>query len=646
MKDFKNKSIFYQLADGLLHPDNVKFGISYITNDLIINRACSYQCISRNYLIFGAGIVCSEKFYKKIEYLFKKFIKNNKKYGYRHEERRLSELYYINENLKTSIMEEFYNYIKTKYPSEYFHLLSKEEIEELNKNFEELQKNDNSYIIETYISEGEEDNEEEYKDVLDTDFKLRDYQQKTYDEWNGRSGILCYHPGLGKTITCMALIHKYFNILNPDKTKIVLWSTYQISILISQKDDFDKMKKIYNFNIIDAISDNSKKQKYIKSQIDYKKINIIITNNDSLETFMNIDYDITLFVSDECKRITAEKPYQFMKYCKNENINILGLDGTPIKINDIKSYSRIKEIFGEDYLIDHITYIEAIERDLCVPITFKMFMGNNKKTSKKYFKKLIKKHKEELFDGSKIITWSKDTNTNQQFYDALIEENIPNYQTYITDSKIDPKNKNIKGFLEGKRNKIISCVERMREGANDKYARIGIMTSNIQNQEAHVMIQMTARVTRIVNEPDFKKDNAEFWFFLTNDLEDDKKSYFMKKILSYHEMISDEEMKKLTYQRENRKIKIIGKETGKTIMEFDIEEDANYIKRYDFNIIDLYHELKYPNENMTIEKFIELLREYDIDSSSNYFRFVQNNPSLNLPKFYSKLYPNFNWNMV
>ena len=352
MEQYKNKKVFYQYS----HNRMDKFGKSYITDDLFIKRANDYQALDVDYVKFSNIMVVEDKLYENdlIERLFSEYVKRYS-FGIRQTHiRRGCEIYHMSEN---NIMEKFQNYITNCNT----YLMNKDEVKIINDNFR------HQCLMSTGINKPGEDidyyfpEEEKYENEI----ILREYQQDVLDDYNGETGILSFATGLGKTITCLFLIRKFFNKIRKDiKCKSVIWATKKIDILKTQEDDFNILAKQFGLNILSAISGNK------INNLSRTKINVILVNIDSINKLSDhIQKHSSLLVSDECHNITGDIIYNFSKDFKEAGKTIIGLSATPIKLRNKNSSSRIKEIFDDKYL-GYINYPDAVKRNILLPITF------------------------------------------------------------------------------------------------------------------------------------------------------------------------------------------------------------------------------------------------------------------------------------
>ena len=639
MEEHKNKKIFYQYNE-IFNKPKQKFGISFINENIFINRALSYQSLHENYIKFEGGILCSNENYNNIEKYFSKFIDKNKRYGIRlNKNRPNSEIYNIPED---DILKLFYKKYKKELDLEF---LDSNQITTLNDNYKK-------YIMKNIDSEKMSDNLNEENKIKK--IELRPYQLLTLQKWkdsNFKSGILNYHPGLGKTITALFMLYELFKH-NGRKTLNVVWSTYYLDILYSQQSDFKILKDRLNLNIIDCVSTKSKKDIYL--EIKKNKINIFLTNNDSLiiieNKYKKLNY--TVFISDECKRITADVLYNFMNFCKSKDIKIIGLDGTPIKGNNSESIKRITEIFTEDYLIDEITYMEALKEKLCVPLKIKwVYIPKSKKRKDKIsiqeYENILRYDDLylEIYNGNKCISWASCIEESKNYHQALeniFKENDIEYENYISNSADDSKNIKMKLYLESKNNNAnINCVDRFKEGTNDKNIFHGVQVSAINKQETHVFIQQTARLTRLAE----GKDIATYYILVDADTEDEKKENLIRNFITYYN--SNFTNHKINIKRDGYKIILSSINENTTP-----NEEYNCLEVCGLNELDfkeIYEKIHKISCKKLLKKkdFIALLKENSF-TMENYCEMRQKHYLIldNRYDEYKKLYPDFYWSEV
>lgn len=637
MDHFKNKKIFY-LAKTIFDNSNRKLGISFINDDIYIDRASSYIFNRPDYEVFEGGIIIPDDKYEIIEDCFSQFIESNRIYGQRlNEVRSKCELYEIDVD---DILKIFYDEYKDEHN---LYLLSKNEIIELNKNYE-LHLKKHNYETKHFDYE-----KKEYREEKEA-FSLRDYQKETLKKWREggyKDGILVYHPGLGKTITAMYMLNEYYKYKGK-RTLNVIWSTYLLDIIKSQVSDFNLLKDKLNLNILDYTSVKSKT--FDKKELKNGKINIILTNNDSLENFYKMlveeKFKCHVFISDECKRITADNLYNFLLFCKKQNIKIIGLDGTPIKINSSESRIRIIEIFGEKYTIDQITYEEALRKKLCVPlkIIWKYTSENIKKLSKDKYVHILEHEGfyKEIFNGDKTISWADSIEESRHFYRAIEVLNSKynlKYKNYISNSCDDSNCTELEKYLKKKNNSIINCVNRFKEGTNDKNVSTGIQITPTKNQEIHVFIQKTARLTRLCK----NKTEAYYYILIDNQDENEKRSKLIKNMIEYYRDVFGEIM-----DVKKRKIST-EEETKEDKYEVYIENVFSISGLNEIDMEEIFKEIKKINSEKTLseKKFIKILKDNNITKKTFVEWRMKNHNILN-EKYedYKLLYPNFTWSKV
>jgi superfamily II DNA or RNA helicase len=481
---------------------------------------------------------------------------------------------------------------------------------------------------------GKEEKKEE--EIEEEKFKeFYDYQQKTIDDYNGETGILSYSTGLGKTITCIGLLVKYFSQIFEGNQKICLWMTKKIDILRTQKDDFEILKKHFGLNIIDMISGNNMNQ-----EINPNKINIILVNLDSLN---KVKQKITpnICVYDECHGITGNGVYDYLKDMK-PLIPIIGLSATPMKLNNKDSHNRIKEIFGMNdkiHFIDMITYVDAIDRDLVVPLKIKWLNNivsgtrlTEEEKQQKIFENNFNNIKEITKHHKKIIFWTNTIKESQILYKNLIDR-FKNIDVFISQSKDDINSKNIINFVKNKEKCMLVCVNRFKEGSNDKKLSCGIYYSYVNKQQEHVFLQQIGRLTRKSN----NKEIAEFYQLLDNKDMEEKQQYIIDNILRYiQEMTDDFDKIEISSSDKN-----IGFKTGlgNKFLEIDFTND-NIIQQID--VQQIVNNIKI-RKRLSYEIFEEILKTNNI-TNETYSEFIINYPTF--PKNIYTLFPGFSWNNI
>jgi superfamily II DNA or RNA helicase len=626
MERFKNKKVFYQYP----HNGMDKFGKSYITDELFIRRANEYQGLDVDYVKFSNILIIEDNLYDNdlVEYIFSEFIKRNN-YGTRQTHiRNACEIYDITEN---NIVEKFQNILKNHKT----YLMSKDEVKAINDSFQHK-----CMISGTKKHKLDLDNYFPEEEKYENEIILREYQQEVVDNYNGETGILSFATGLGKTITCLFMIKKFFNEIRKDlKCNIAIWATKKIDILKTQEDDFNILAKQFGLNILSGISGSR------ISNLSQTEINIILVNIDSINKLpKHIQKRSELLIFDECHNITGDIIYNFSKDFKDEGKTIIGLSATPIKLRNKDSVSRINEIFGDNY-IGYINYPDAVRRNLLLPITFKMLLGSIKNSHRKGFlenntKKIIFENSIETIEKmknrhKKLIFWTKTIDESDYLYHSM-KAKFPRSNINISNSETDPESIEIKKFTKQEEG-ILICVNRFKEGSNDKMLSCGIMYSHVEKQQEHVFLQQIGRLVRM--HPN--KSPPTFIQLLNDKDEDEMMSYIIQNIISYYENLGlDEEI--LEMNDDGQGNIHISRNGEKPFMNIDFGDFSNITT---INTRDIINRLEC-RKNITYEKFTEILKRNNIHNIEKYNLFIEENKHLNLPQMIKKKFYGFKWNDV
>ncbi len=604
----------------------------------IISRQSSYESESVDHAKFINILIVPKEYYDndKIEILFSMFIKKYK-YGKRlNHIRRKCELYNYYQD-PDFIMNEFYKCLKNKNVD--CELLTKEQVEELNNNYKKsLKENDNNQNSKLDSDDFFEPEREE-----DIDFNFYDYQQKTIDQYNGETGILSYTMGLGKTITCQGLINKLRELGLIVYGNKIYWITMRKDILKTQIGDFEIFKKLFNFNIIDMVSVDKKDINKKFNECKDDKLNIILINIGSLKKIKHIIPSVCIY--DECHGITGEYIYEYLKDMKTKQIPIIGLSATPMKLNNSKS-NRIKEIFGDNNkinFIDLITYADAIDNKLVVPLTMKWLNNvnvsgkiSNKEQSKRIFNNNLETLKKISSLHRKVILWTNTTTEANDLHKRLIK-NFNGINIYLSHSKNDIESIEIQKFIKDNSKCFLVCINRFKEGSNDKELSCGVYYSYVNRQAEHVFLQQIGRLTRISN----RKTGAEFYQLLDNKNPNEKIDYIVNSILKYIEEMTDS-FENITISLNSSGISF---ETKRKNRFFNLDV-SNVTSINKIELERIYNSLKHKTKHLTYDKFIDILEDNKIINDEQYQIFRNNNSNLNLPENIFSIFGEFNWSIV
>ena len=362
---------------------------------------------------------------------------------------------------------------------------------------------------------------------LKTTIILRDYQEEIKQKFslNMKSSIVNLPTGAGKTVVSLSLVGEYFK----NNSNSVLWITERKDVLRSQFDDENKFQKCINGGLIQDFSHYDLKTFYNKKmELDeLNKENIkplfIITNVDSIiydERYKEILVNkFGLIIVDECHSASAPETYTFLKFAKDNWINlksIVGFSATPVRRN-LDKIQKMTEIFGDGVKINFLyqmSFVEAIDRKIIVRPKFnwietqleKDVSVNNFEINKNHYIEFIKYIEKVLIESKtkKAICWTEKISYAQEWFDILQsnQHNFPelsSFSLYLSHcgnkkySAIDE----IPKFMNDKGNALLLVVGRCREGFDDERVDVGINLTPVQKRSEIVFIQETGRTLRL-----------------------------------------------------------------------------------------------------------------------------------------------------
>lgn len=495
--NLQNKKIFY-LATTIFDNTNRKVGISFVNDDIYIDRASSYIFARPDYNIFTMGIIIPDEYYDYIEELFDYFIKKTR-YGKRlNHIRSKCELYNFYKDAKM-IFEDFFNTYKTEYN---LYLLTEDEISLLNCNYEKYLKlgsngKDFNYpkkIPPSLI------NEKIYKD---NKMEVFDYQKIYITEMikelikNKRCSNKTPTGG-GKTCMVMKCLQnlEMENLINgtiimtPRKILLNQIKNIFIEVFGLCEDDFYNFSDDKNINSLVKFIKNKNHPIILLCYQSYDSFynNIIIKGLiNNFCYFMDEYHEINNWrlTEEEAKRNNkSEELNQSIEYFQNDDKNFyIFTSATPYK-EQIEN----KKIFGET--IEFINARQLIEQKrLSDFLTYAMEYDDNNKNTKTeiLYEHIIKKQRKKSLSfhntqRGAFLNWSRmvvkdaidaylyigDNKDLKKDIDDFLKNGNQKYKKYILDdntiSKINSETKKpeivfvCKKITYGYDNKFIDCI--------------------------------------------------------------------------------------------------------------------------------------------------------------------------------------------
>lgn len=538
-------------------------------------------------------------------------------------------------------------------------------------------------------------------------FSFRYGQKQVYDKFNNILekkkywGLLIAPTGWGKSMMYYLFIGLFFkkydkNIIFISKRKDILQN-----VILEIKDDIEKLKKQEMFpndidykiiNQVDETFDTNKFNKYNKHTIVIINSDKLITKNkdkpDELDSSkldkINLDkFGLVLF--DESHWSGANRICQVMKYFKEKIKFGIGCSATPIR-KSLNNQKNIKDIFGEDYNILHeISYQEAWENDVILKVDTIIFpimleemdldiekistkdkkmIDNEIKTKSreiildKINKVIEKSFKRKIIiyfrDRLGLLFWYSYLKEKYQDYDKFLsftytvkkstgndekEKNL-DHQVHIELKKLGINKEQLETGISNFKNKeeksILFVVGRANEGYNDPLVDICINLDYSKNTNIELTLQKMGRTQRIYQ----NKEKGYYICPIICKNIDSFKDQLAKSIFDYVKVTEELANKNYSKNKPSPKSDMI-----KEIIEtFKVEGIEDFTHDDILGRIALLEKQK----TMTLEKFIEKLRLFNITNSEEYNKKWQSEEKfreLGMPQIWNKV-DNFSWSMV
>lgn len=391
--------------------------------------------------------------------------------------------------------------------------------------------------------------------------------------------IHCQATGCGKTFIILYYIDYTFNKFN-NKTKIILF-TERVNILKDlfgfSKDNHNpdpniikkwkelKIADLTQFNIINCVT--RKDKDWAKNINNTDKATLIVINRAYLTlNKKNYEYfnNIKLILHDECHNTSSEKCNEFLKYCKNLNIPIVGFSATPLRTGKYDK-EKLLAIYGKDgklNLATNYNMIYAISEKLILPPEFywynidmdhlNKFKNDTDKMNYHYDTvSTILDGLVERLPSKKIVAWCGKIESAEEWQEMFIKNhrkkrNLIDFKFYLDTSKI-LDDKEYKEFKNSDGYCILFCANKHREGSDIRRLDACIFLDGVVNRGCIPFIQSIGRVLRVdSSNPDKKTGVVIDGIYKTENYERD----FVDKIIGYYmalQNISDEN--KTNYER-------------------------------------------------------------------------------------------------
>lgn len=408
-------------------------------------------------------------------------------------------------------------------------------------------------------------NDVKSESLLLKEFIPRENQKEAFDrleKYGLETGIHCQATGCGKTF----IILKYIDycIRNLKKSNIILF-TERVNILVDLFDfnnnepNKNKINEWKKLGIADLTNINIINRATIKKS-DWGDIlkkstsNTLIVINRAFLTREKIykklnNEDISLILHDECHNTTSKQCNNFLKYCKDYNIPIVGFSATPLRTGK-DDLSKLMEIYPSENnslkLLTNYNMIEAIQSNLILPPMFYWY-----KIEKKWFKNIsTSKVLEEEADiviqqlgniiknmpNKKIVAWCGRISMAKQWKKMFEKKkgptNLKNFDFFL-DTSVN-SNEDYDKFKNLEGNAILFCATKHREGSDIKKLDGCLFLDRVKNRGSIPFIQSIGRVLR-------KEDNKNNGIIIDCVYQTDKcyENELTTKIINYYLALSN-----------------------------------------------------------------------------------------------------------
>ena len=391
-------------------------------------------------------------------------------------------------------------------------------------------------------------------------FIPRENQKEAFEllEKNGlETGIHCQATGCGKTFIILKYIDYCIqNIKNP---KIILF-TERVNILVDLFDfknnepNYEKINKWQELGIADLTKLNiinrvTVKKKWHDELINSNKPTLLVINRAYLtrKSFYSKikKKHLSLILHDECHNTSSKMCNEFLKYCKELKVPIVGFSATPLRTgkDDLK---KLKEIYPTDNngvkLLTNYNMIYAIQKNLILPPIFHWY--ELPKVTKNDKNKVLNDEADiviqllgniiDKLPNKKLVAWCGKIDMARQWKKIFEKKcgptNLKNFKFYIDTSQNTNSDYNI--FKNCNGNAILFCATKHREGSDIKKLDGCLFLDRVKNRGCIPFIQSIGRVLRIDNTNENKKNGV----IIDCIYQEDKQynSEFVDKIFNYY----------------------------------------------------------------------------------------------------------------
>jgi superfamily II DNA or RNA helicase len=375
------------------------------------------------------------------------------------------------------------------------------------------------------------DTENEINDTIEdniSNFKWRLHQTDAINNTiinNYQSGLHHHIMGSGKTYIMLSIIHEHYKTLTHrkgviyiiacDRQEVLKKMFFDGTVLDRDKIIFWKKHNIIDINLFSIVDCINNKPNTLT--INKHKPTILVINNDYLQSLNKKNQinwsNVVLMELDECHCVSGNLFYKLLKSIKyNHKINIIGFSATPLRD---KADSKLVDIFSSDNdiktpnkklnIISHYDLMMAITDNIVLPFTCKYVEINKTKNNQigynnKYIVQKLFTEIQQYLPYKKFILWCRTINNMLEYYKFFKNIYGHKYDVYCT-SSIDKQlvntfNINLDEFYSKKRNAILICVNKCREGCDILNTDCGMFLDGVRKRSTLVSMQTGGRIMR------------------------------------------------------------------------------------------------------------------------------------------------------
>lgn len=388
-------------------------------------------------------------------------------------------------------------------------------------------------LQENILIDEKENLEEANKNLLN--FEWRDNQIIAINQTiaqNFKSGIHHQFMGAGKSNIMLKLIAEHFRIKQVNGAYLLLCDRQEIlkKMFFDENHNLDESKIIKwkqddvidltLFSIKDCVYDKSIDIVSAINKKDKPKPLFIICNNAFMRSreYKEIKRNkLLLTIVDECHSVSGKKSYKLLSHMKYIlTCPIIGFSATPLRKgaekNLVDIFSKSTDPLKQNKKLNIISqygFFECIRDDIVLPPCYhyvEIHPKDNKEKNKigvanfDITKNIFTEVLEQL-PYKKIIGWCKNIAQLKEWYN-FFSTNFPQLTIYMSSFKdkdltAEGYNCNFDNYCLEKKDAILLCVNRCREGFDDSRVDCVIYLNAVKNRSLLVAMQTGARANRI-----------------------------------------------------------------------------------------------------------------------------------------------------